>query len=395
MNGPLDGLRVTDLSRVLAGPLCSMLLGDLGADVIKVERPGSGDDTRQWGPPFLGSESAYYLSVNRNKRGITLDLSSDDARAVLARLLVESDVLVENFLPGTLERWGFDAAWFATEAPALVRATISGYGQSGPKAGQPGYDYVLQAETGLMSITGEIDGPPVKVGVAIVDVCAGMMTATSILAALNARHASGKGQQVEVNLHDTGLLMLANVASNHLVTEEDPSRHGNGHPNIVPYRTYSASDHDMVIAVGSDAQFAVLADLLDHPEWATDNRFSTNAARVENRAVIDSLIEQEISRRSRAEWMNILTEAGLTSSPINTVSEGLASPQTVASNMVVEVERSAGEALRMVGLPFSFSDTPPSIRRPPPGLGEHTSEVLAELGYSDADIALLDARGAT
>ncbi|HVR80041.1 MAG TPA: CoA transferase, partial [Acidimicrobiia bacterium] len=262
--GALAGLRVIDLSRVLAGPLCTQTLGDLGAEVIKVERPGEGDDTRNWGPPYAGPLSAYFLGVNRNKRSVTFDLSRPEGRDVLARMIRGGDVLVENFKQGALDRWGFDDHWFEANAPGMIRCSITGYGSTGPKAEFPGYDFILQAETGLMTITGEVDGSPMKLGVAIVDICTGMQAAIAILAALEARRRTGIGQRCEVNLHDTGLHILANVAANHLVSGEEPGRYGNGHPNIVPYRTYRAGDGDLALAVGNDRQFATLATMVGH-----------------------------------------------------------------------------------------------------------------------------------
>jgi crotonobetainyl-CoA:carnitine CoA-transferase CaiB-like acyl-CoA transferase len=385
--GALDGVRVVDLSRVLAGPLCTQTLGDLGAEVIKVERPGEGDDTRNWGPPYVGPLSAYYLGVNRNKRSLTLDLARAEGRAVLERLIRTGDVLVDNFRQGTLERWGFDDDWFDTHAPGVIRCSITGYGASGPKAEAPGYDFILQAETGLMAITGEVDGAPMKLGVAIVDICSGMQAAIAILAALEARHRTGVGQRCEVNLHDTGLHLLANVAANHLVSGEEPRRYGNGHPNIVPYRTYPAEDGDLALAVGNDRQFVVLAGLLGHPEWADDPRFATNPERVRNRHLVDGMVAEVIITRPRADWVEAMGAAGIPSGPINRVSEALASPQTVARAMVVDLDHSVAGPVRVLGLPISMSGTPPSIRFEPPALGAHTDDVLAGLGYSPGEIA--------
>lgn len=390
--GALDGLKVVDLSRVLAGPLCTMLLADAGADVIKVERPGIGDDTRSWGPPFAKGESAYYLSVNRNKRSLTLDLAGPPGREALGRLMAEADVVIDNFKLGTMERWGFDDDWFATSAPQAVRCTITGYGSTGPKAGKPGYDFILQAETGLMAITGEADGTPSKLGVAIVDICTGMMASISILAALEARRRNGRGQRTEVSLHDTGLLMLANVAGNALVTNSEAGRYGNGHPNIVPYRTYSAADGDLAVAVGNDAQFAVFATALGHPEWADDPRFARNADRVENRSEIDRLIGEVIGSRTRVAWTEALDQAGIPAGPINLVSEALSSPQTKARGMVTEVEHPTIGMLKMLGLPIRYSETPGAIKRPPPRLGEHTDAILGDLGYSPSQIATMAGR---
>jgi crotonobetainyl-CoA:carnitine CoA-transferase CaiB-like acyl-CoA transferase len=382
--GALTGLRVIDLSRVLAGPLCTQTLGDLGAEVIKVERPGEGDDTRNWGPPYAGPLSAYFVGVNRNKRSVTLDLSRDDGRGVLDRLLRSGDVVVDNFKRGTLERWGFDDGWFDANAPGVIRCSITGYGSVGPKADTPGYDFILQAETGLMAITGEVDGSPMKLGVAIVDICTGMQAAIAILAALEARRRTGKGQRCEVNLHDTGLHILANVAANHLVSGEEPGRYGNGHPNIVPYRTYSAADGDLALAVGNDRQFQVVSGVLGHPEWAEDPLYATNPERVRHREAVDQMVGEVIAGKTRAEWVEILAEAGIPAGPINRVSEALSSPQAMAAEMVVEVG-----SVHMLGLPIEMSVTPSSIRLQPPVLGADTDGVLGELGYSEGEISRL------
>jgi crotonobetainyl-CoA:carnitine CoA-transferase CaiB-like acyl-CoA transferase len=391
--GALSGTRVIDLSRVLAGPLCTQTLGDLGADVIKVERPGAGDDTRNWGPPYAGPLSAYFLGVNRNKRSMTLHLGLPEGRAVLDRLIRSGDVVVDNFKQGTLERWGLDDEWFDSNAPGVIRCSITGYGSTGPKTEAPGYDFILQAETGLMAITGEVDGTPMKLGVAIVDICTGMQAAIAILAALEARHRTGIGQRCEVNLHGTGLHLLANVASNHLVSGEEPGRYGNGHPNIVPYRTYRASDGDLAVAVGNDRQFGVLAQELGHPEWAEDPRFTTNPERVRNRDLIDRMVAEVVVSMSRGEWVERFDRVGIPSGPINLVSEALASPQTRAQEMVVESEHSVAGPIRTLGLPIEMSATPASIRFEPPALGADTDAVLAELGYTDEEIAALRETG--
>jgi crotonobetainyl-CoA:carnitine CoA-transferase CaiB-like acyl-CoA transferase len=326
--------------------------------------------------------------VNRNKRSLTLDLSREEGRAVLDRLIRGGDVLVDNFKQGTLDRWGFDDTWFEANAPGVIRCTITGYGSTGPKAATPGYDFILQAETGLMAITGEVDGSPMKLGVAIVDICTGMQAAIAILAALEARRRTGKGQRCEVNLHDTGLHILANVAANHLVSGEEPGRYGNGHPNIVPYRTYAAADGDLALAVGNDRQFQVLAGLVGHPEWAEDPRFATNPERVRNRDTVDRMVGEVIAGQTRAEWVEIFEEAGIPSGPINRVSEALSSSQTVEREMVVEL----GD-FRTLGLPIEMTATPSSVRLEPPVLGADTDAVLEELGYSAGEIAELRTSG--
>ncbi len=392
--GALSGLRVIDLTRVLAGPLCAMWLGDMGADVIKVERPGKGDDTRTWGPPFAEGESAYFLAVNRNKRSVAIDLQAEAGRHLLQQLILEADVVVDNFKLGTLDRWGLSEAWFEANAPGVVRCTIGGYGSSGPKAGMPGYDFILQAESGLMAITGEADGEPMKLGVAIVDVCTGMLATISILGALQARQRTGRGQRTEVTLHDTGLQMLANVASNTLVSGEDAARFGNGHPNIVPYRTYPTADGELAVSVGNDVQFARFAELVGHPEWASDNRFARNRDRVANRELIDDLIAEVMRAKTRSEWQELLAPAGIPAGPINSVSEALGSEQARARDMVTEVEHPTVGRLPLIGIPFRMFGTPATIRRPPPLLGEHTDEVLEEVLELDAGaIAQLNESG--
>src|SRR5271166_3038860 len=303
VQGPLAGIRVVDLTRILAGPLCAMMLGDMGADVIKVEPPGAGDDTRRWGPPFVGEEAAYFLGVNRNKRSLTLNMAAPAGQKILAGLIAKADVLIDNFRLGTLEKWGFTDAWFEAAAPRLIRCSITGYGSSGPKSALPGYDFVLQAESGLMSICGEPDGSPTKYGVAIVDVCTGMLACNAILAALNACHASGRGQKVEVSLFESALHMLINVASNVLVSGRGGGRYGNGHASIVPYTTYQAKDAMMAIAVGNDNQFAKCAAVLGHPEWAGDERFATNRARVAHRDLVDGAIGEALATEAADAWI--------------------------------------------------------------------------------------------
>jgi crotonobetainyl-CoA:carnitine CoA-transferase CaiB-like acyl-CoA transferase len=387
--GPMAGTKVVDLTRILAGPFCTMMLGDMGAEIVKVEPPGTGDDTRTWGPPFVAGEAAYFLGVNRNKRSITLNMAAPAGQAVLRRLIENADVLVDNFKTGTLAKWGFTDDWFEANAPRLVRCAITGYGSSGPKSALPGYDFILQAESGLMSITGAADGGPTKYGVAIVDVCTGMLACNSILAALNARSRTGKGQKVEVSLYESSLAMLVNVASNVLVSGKGGGRFGNGHPSIVPYTTYQAADAMIALAVGNDGQFARTAEVLGHPEWADDPRFKQNRARVENRAVIDVLIDDALKADTADHWLAKLKAAGVPCGRINTVAQALDDEHTRARNMVETIEHPAIGALKMLGIPFKFSDTQCAVRLPPPTLGQHTDDVLRELGHDTASIAAL------
>jgi formyl-CoA transferase len=390
--GALDGLRVLDLTRILAGPLCGQMLGDMGADVIKVEPPGAGDDTRTWGPPFMNGESAYFLGVNRNKRSLTLNMAVKAGQDILAQLVKKSDVLVENFKLGTLEKWGITNEWLEKNAPRVIRCSITGYGSSGPDAALPGYDFILQAESGLMSICGEPDGAPTKYGVAIVDVVTGLYACNVILAALAARTRTGRGQHVEVCLYDSGLAMLINVASNYLVSGKDARRFGNGHPSIVPYTTYPAADGLIAVAVGNDGQFARFAETVGRPEWARDPRFAKNPDRVTNREVLDDLIAQALRLEPTAAWIEKLRGAGVPCGPINSVAEALNDPHTLARGMVRTVKHPKVGDLRMLGIPFRLSATPEAIRRAPPLLGQHTEEVLgADLGFSAERIAQLRA----
>jgi len=385
--GALDGLRVLDLTRILAGPLCTMMLGDMGADVIKVEPVGSGDDTRGWGPPFAGGESAYFLGVNRNKRSLTLDMAGREGQAILAALIGTCDVLVENFKLGTLEKWGFGDDWLAAHAPRVIRCSITGYGSSGPRARQPGYDFILQAESGLMSICGEREGPPTKYGVAIVDVCTGMLACSAILAALQARHRTGRGQPVEVSLYETSLAMLANVASSYLVAGKDGGRFGNGHPSIVPYTTYPIRDGILAVAVGNDTQFARFAEAVGHPEWGRDERFIKNRDRVIHRDLLDGLIADTLGTDVADAWIPKLQAAGVPCGRINSVSRALDDPHTAARRMVETVEHPTIGGLRLLGIPLTLHGTPATVRRPPPTLGQHTEEILREeLGMTDTRI---------
>jgi formyl-CoA transferase len=390
--GALEGLRVLDLTRILAGPLCGQILGDMGADVIKVEPPGTGDDTRTWGPPFAGGESAYFLGLNRNKRSITLNMAVKEGQEILASLLKRSDVLIENFKLGTLEKWGFGNDWLEKNAPRLIRCSITGYGSSGPDRALPGYDFILQAESGLMSICGEPGGAPTKYGVAIVDVVTGLYACNSILGALAARNRTGRGQHVEVCLYDSGISMLINVASNYLVSGKDARRFGNGHPNVVPYTTYSTADGMIAIAVGNDGQFARFSEAAGHPEWAGDARFAKNPGRVTHRDALDSVIGAALKAEKTATWIAKLRAVGVPCGPINTVAEALNDPHTLAREMVRTVNHPAAGELKLVGIPFRMNGTPAAVRRPPPLLGQHTDEVLGtELGVGGERLAQLRA----
>jgi crotonobetainyl-CoA:carnitine CoA-transferase CaiB-like acyl-CoA transferase len=390
--GALAGIRVIDLTRVLAGPLCTMMLGDMGADIIKIEPPGSGDDTRRWGPPFIANESAYFLGVNRNKRSLTLNLAAEDGRSVLSALLKNADVVIDNFKIGTMEKWGFDDAWYELNAPRVVRCAITGYGSSGPKAALPGYDFILQAESGLMSICGDADGGPTKYGVAIVDVCTGMLACNAVLAGLNARYRTNKGQKVEVSLYETSIAMLANVASSYLVSGKDAGRYGNGHPSIVPYTTYQASDQMIAVAVGNDGQFRKFSEALSQPGWANDPRFAVNSSRVENRQVLDKLVAEVLAGQPAEFWLGTLKAAGIPCGMINTVAQALQDPHTQARAMVETVAHPTAGPVKILGIPLKFSDTPASIRAAPPTLGQHSDEILQNmLGYDAVRIARLRA----
>ncbi len=377
--GPLAGLRVLDLGRVLAAPLCTMILGDLGADVVKVERPGSGDDTRTWGPPWAegpeGRESAYYLCANRNKRSVAADLKTEAGRALVRRLAREADVLVENFFPGTLEGWGLGYEELARDNPRLVFCSVTGYGSEGPAAGLAGYDFALQARAGWLAITGEPEGEPVKAGVALVDVLTGQNAAVAILAALREREASGRGQRVEVALFDSALAGLVNVAQAALVTGREPRRWGNAHATIVPYQTFAAADRPFVLAVGNDAQWRRFCAVVGREAWAEDVRFATNPARVENREMLVPLLREVLLGRPAAEWLGLLEEAGVPCGPVQTVGEALADPAFVERGGVWEMEGAGFGRVPSVGSPLRLSRTPAGLRRPPPALGEHTAEV--------------------
>jgi crotonobetainyl-CoA:carnitine CoA-transferase CaiB-like acyl-CoA transferase len=398
---------VTDFSTVLAGPYCAMLLADLGADVVKVEPPG-GDPTRLYGPPYAGppdpdsgypGESGYYLSVNRNKRGIRLDAATPAGAEVLRRLIARSDVLIENLRPGGLARLGFDDAGLDAINPRLVHLAITGYGTSGPDRDKPGFDFIVQALSGLMSITGQPDaegGRPTKVGVAVSDLTTGMLGAVAVLAALHARDAAGpegRGQRIELSLLGGTLAWLINQAANHLVGGETPGRMGNRHPNITPYETFPTADGEVAVAVGSERQWLRFCQALDLPELVADPRYRTNIDRVRARATLREILEGRFRTRSTAAWVDALTRAEVPVGEVRDLAQVFADPQVAALGMVATVEHPTIGELRLTGLPWSLSATPGSIRRPPPLLGEHVEEVLAELGFDPAAIAGLRSDG--
>jgi crotonobetainyl-CoA:carnitine CoA-transferase CaiB-like acyl-CoA transferase len=387
--GPLAGVLIADFSRVVAGPYATMLLGDLGADVIKVERPGAGDDVRGFGPPFVDGESAYFLAINRNKRGVAWDLGTEEGRRNARALAERADVVVENFRPGTASRFGLGYDEIAAVNPRVVYCSVSGFGTSGEGAALAGYDFLVQGVGGLMSITGDPGGEPRKVGVAVVDVLTAQFAAHAILAALFERERSGRGQRVEVTLLSSLLSALINQASTYLTTGRVPAAMGNRHPSIAPYETLHAADRLLVVAVGNDAQFASLAVVLGVGWMATDDRFQRNAARVDNRAEMLAILQAELHRRPAAEWVPIIQGAGIPCGTVNDIAEAFALAEQVGLEPVVRLARSGevagGAAAQASGdaqvrNPIGFSRTPPSYRLAPPLLGEHTAEVEAELG---------------
>jgi len=375
---PLHDIRVLDLSRVLAGPYCTMVLGDLGADVIKVESP-EGDETRTWGPPFVEGESAYYLCVNRNKRSIVVDFKTEEGRNLLHQLIRQSDVLVENFRPGTLARYRLDFESVSAINPNLIYCSISGFGQTGPLHDRPGYDFMIQAMGGLMSFTGEPDGEPMKVGVAVADLFSGQNAVIAILAALQARTHTGKGQHLDISLFDSQVAMLANVASNYLISGNLPERYGNSHANIVPYQSFQASDSWFIVAVGNDRQFEKLCRIIGNWGWVDDSRFTLNSERVKHRDELITILKPIFLRRTAGEWLSALEEAGIPCGPINTLDQVFAMPQVEARDMLIHMQHEEIRELRLVGSPLKFSETPVEYRLPPPRLGEHTGEVMKDV----------------
>ena len=391
MPGPLAGFTVLDLTRVLSGPYCTMVLGDLGARIIKVEQPGKGDDTRAWGPPFLGEESAYFLSINRNKESVTLDYKPAAGRKVLAELIAKADVLVENFRPGTLERAGFGWDAVHQEFPRLVYASIAGYGQTGPRKDEAGYDAVMQAEGGLMSVTGDADRPGYRLGVAITDMVAGLYCSQGITAALLARERSGEGQRVDIGMLDTTAALLTYQAANWFATGQTPQRRGNRHATIAPYETFTTADGEIVVAVGNDDLWKRFCPAVGLPELAANPRFATNRDRMANYDDMRPPIDRVFRTATNAEWIARLNAAGVANGEVRDIGQMLNDPQLAAREMVQTMMHPTVGAIRVVGAPIKLSATPASLRTPPPMLGQHTDAVLAELGYAAGEIAALRA----
>jgi formyl-CoA transferase len=399
---PLQGIRILDLTRALAGPYCTMMLGDLGADVIKVERPGWGDESRGWGPPFVGEpygpypgESAYFVGTNRNKRSITVNFKSPAGQEVVHGLVRVSDVLVENFRTGVLDKMGLGYESLHGLNPRLVYCSISGYGRTGPYAERPGYDVIVQAEGGMMGIIGPEDGPPYRVGVPIIDINSGMFAATAILAALHTRDQTGEGQLVDVSLMDSAVALLANVAANYLVGGAEPRRLGNAHPNIAPYEAFRARDRWFALAAANERQWAILCDTVGRPDLKDDPRFATNAERVTNRPALLEVLNEVFGTRDADEWLADLRDTGLPCGPINAIPDVFEHPQAEARNLAMEAQHPTAGPVQLPGFPYKLSSTPAMVRLPPPLLGQHTEEVLTELlGYSAVDVTTLREQGA-
>lgn len=386
MVGALEGVRIIDLSRVLAGPFCTMILGDLGAEIIKIEHHENGDETRGWGPPFVNGESAYYLCANRNKESITLNLKSEQGKEIFRKLISSGDVVVQNFKTGTLEKMGLGYEQLKEINSSLILASITGFGLTGPYKNLPGYDYIVQAMSGLMSITGEAEGPPVKVGVAIADVLTGLYTCIGILGALYHRNKTGEGQEIDISLLDCEISSLVNVASNYLCSNITPVRMGNQHPNIVPYQVFSASDGEFVVTVGNDEQFRRFTRVIGRPDLAEREEFRHNKARLQNKDELIVICADLLKTKTKYEWKEQFDAVGVPCGPINTIAEMFADPQVQARDMVVEMNHPLIENLKLTGSPLKLSKTPVTMRKHPPLHGEHTNSVLKQMGYSEEEI---------
>ena len=403
----LDGIKVLDLSRVLAGPWCTQILADLGADVVKVERPGAGDDTRHWGPPFLKdadgqdtTQASYFTACNRNKRSVTIDMATPEGQQLIRQMAAEADIVVENFKVGGLQQYGLDHTSLRALNPRLIYCSVTGFGQDGPYAERAGYDLMVQAMTGLMSITGRADsepgGGPLRVGVAVIDLFTGLYASNAILAALHVRQQTGVGQHIDMALLDVGMAVLANQAAGFLATGNAPSRMGNQHPSLAPYQDFPTADGAMLLAIGNDGQFKRFCAAAGQPQWGEDPRFNTNTLRVQNRAALIPAMEQVTRTRSTVDWVQLLEDKAVPCGPINTIAQAFDDPQVQARGLRVDLPRHAGDGVRHVATvasPLRLSATPPVLRHAPPALGQHTDEVLAEMGLDAAAVAALRAQG--
>ncbi|MEM9332684.1 MAG: CaiB/BaiF CoA-transferase family protein [Pseudomonadota bacterium] len=405
-SGPLNGLKVLDLSRILAGPTCTQLLGDLGAEIIKIERPGKGDDTRFWGPPFLKnaegqetSESAYYLSTNRNKNSVAIDLTNPEGQAIIRSLAQKSDILIENFKAGDLARYGLDYPTLSKLNPRLIYCSITGFGMTGPYAKRPGYDFLIQGMGGIMSLTGkpdEEDGEPTKCGVGIADVMCGMYASTAVLSALHSRHTTGKGQHIDISLLDCQVAWLINQGAGYLISSEVPPRRGNEHPTIVPYSTFNASDQAFIIAAGNDSQFGRLCEVMGAQELAKDDRFAKNADRVRNRRTLIPLINEYTQKQTASYWLEAMEAAGVPCGPVNDLAQTFSDPQIKHREMAISMDHplAGAQGVNLIGNPLNFSETPVAYKQAPPIRAEHTREILSKhLDYDSEKLDELEADG--